>query len=270
MDTICICGEAGSGKDTVADLLREQLGGVKMALSDPMKRLVQALLGFTNEQLWGPSESRNAVDERITPQFLAQVIVQVLSHEPTREKLAVNQLMTFITTVDSGTARGAFLGWLRFMAEKAESGPLSPRVVLQTLGTEFGRAVDIDLWIKIGLWQRGELLKGGHGYTSQLGLYPQPGEFVNLVFITDCRFRNEALAFNALGALMIRVLTGTKLPPATHASELEQRSIPDNWFYYVIQNRKSDGIGALRRMVTSLASSWAFTADDWSTGGYAQ
>lgn len=268
MDTICICGEAGSGKDTVADLLRGTLGGVKIALADPMKRLVQALMRFTDDQLWGPSESRNAVDERMTPGFIVEVIVRVLSSEHTQEKRVLTQLLGFCP--DPSSARSAFLGWLRFMAEKAESGPLSPRVVLQTLGTEFGRAVDPRLWIRIGIFTRDQLLAGGYEYTPQEGLIPTLGANVNLVFITDCRFRNEVLAFNALGALMLRVLTGKALPPAIHASELEQRSIPDNWFYYVIHNRKSDGMGALRRMILALSSSWAFTADDWSTGGYAQ
>lgn len=270
MDTICICGESGSGKDTVADLLREKLGGVKMALADPMKRLVQALMGFTDDQLWGPSQSRNTVDERITPTFLAQVIIQVLSYGPTPEQAAMNRLLAFFPPEERGATRGSFLAWLRSMAEKAESGPLSPRVVLQTLGTEFGRTVNPDLWIKIGVSNREQLLKGGYDYTAQKGLISAPGTFVNLVFITDCRFRNEILAFNTLGAMMVRVLTGKELPAATHASELEQRSVPDNWFYYVIHNRKSDGIEALRRMVEALSSSWAFTADDWSTGGYAQ
>ena len=268
MDTICICGESGSGKDTVADLLREALGGVKMALADPMKRLVQALMGFSDDQLWGPSQSRNTVDERITPQFLAQVIIRVLSHEATPEKAQLNLLLQFVP--DKDAARGAFFKWLRTMAEKAESGPLSPRIVLQTLGTEFGRAVDPNLWVKIGCWTREQLLGGGYYYTAQRGLVADPQAFINLVYITDCRFRNEVLAFNALGATMIRVLTGVQLPPATHASELEQRSIPNHWFYYVIQNRKSDGIEALRRLVLAISSSWAFTADDWSTGGYAQ
>jgi hypothetical protein len=64
---------------------------------------------------------------------------------------------------------------------------------------------------------------------------------------------------------MIRVLTGKALPPATHASELEQRSIPDHWFYYVINNRKSDGLQALKDLIDSMCTSWAFSADRWGT-----
>jgi hypothetical protein len=198
MDTICICGEAGSGKDTVADLLREKLGGVKMALADPMKRLAQTLMGFSYDQLWVPSESRNAVDERITSQFIAEVVIKVMDYKESPEKTAMNQLLAHCPG-NKGDARAAFLTWLRILAEKAESGPLSPRVVLQTLGTEFGRSVDPSLWIKIGIATRDQLLQGGYAYTAQQGLVPTSGNYVNLVFITDCRFRNEVLAFNALG-----------------------------------------------------------------------
>ncbi len=55
---IGICGNAGVGKDTTADFLVKTNGFVKVSLADPMKRICQAVYGFSNEQLWGPSEKR--------------------------------------------------------------------------------------------------------------------------------------------------------------------------------------------------------------------
>lgn len=59
MNVIGLAGKAGSGKDTVADILVRDFGYVKVALSDPMKRIFWSLwpdLEFG--QLWGPSERR--------------------------------------------------------------------------------------------------------------------------------------------------------------------------------------------------------------------
>jgi hypothetical protein len=57
-----ICGNAGSGKDTAADILIARHGFVRVAFADPMKRFVRDLYGWSDEQLWGPSEFRNAPD----------------------------------------------------------------------------------------------------------------------------------------------------------------------------------------------------------------
>lgn len=61
---IGLCGNAGVGKDAVADFLVRNHGFVKVALADPLKRICQDVYGFTDEQLWGSSEKRNAPDKR--------------------------------------------------------------------------------------------------------------------------------------------------------------------------------------------------------------
>lgn len=57
-------GTAGSGKDTLADLLRDNDKFVKIALADPLKRIARDVYDFTDEQLWGPSANRNEPDKR--------------------------------------------------------------------------------------------------------------------------------------------------------------------------------------------------------------
>lgn len=54
----------GSGKDTIAYYLVSKRGFVKMANADLLKRVAQSAFGFTDDQLWGPSELRNAPDKR--------------------------------------------------------------------------------------------------------------------------------------------------------------------------------------------------------------
>jgi hypothetical protein len=61
---ISFAGKAGVGKDAAASLLVEKYKFVKVALADPIKRICQNVFGFTDDQLWGPSNKRNEIDYR--------------------------------------------------------------------------------------------------------------------------------------------------------------------------------------------------------------
>lgn len=61
---IVLSGEAGAGKDSVADLLASKHGYNKVSLSDAMKEFCGRVFGFSREQLYGPSHMRNAPDPR--------------------------------------------------------------------------------------------------------------------------------------------------------------------------------------------------------------
>lgn len=75
-----IMGKMGAGKDTVADVLVRDHGFVKLGLADPLKRICREVYDFSEEQLWGPSEKRNAPDPRyfrgpdgfLSPRFALQ------------------------------------------------------------------------------------------------------------------------------------------------------------------------------------------------------
>jgi energy-coupling factor transporter ATP-binding protein EcfA2 len=57
-----IIGPKQSGKTTVFNYLNT-LGYSQYAFADPIKRGLQEMFGFTNEQLWGSEEQKEAVDE---------------------------------------------------------------------------------------------------------------------------------------------------------------------------------------------------------------
>ena len=61
---IGICGQSGSGKDTMADYLKKRHNFVKLSLADPLKRVCKEIYDFSDQQLWGPSEERNKQDLR--------------------------------------------------------------------------------------------------------------------------------------------------------------------------------------------------------------
>jgi hypothetical protein len=71
-----LSGVAGAGKDTAANILVD-LGFVKISLAMPMKFICKELFDFSDEQLWGPSEARNAPDPRyggLTPRHALQTL----------------------------------------------------------------------------------------------------------------------------------------------------------------------------------------------------
>lgn len=78
---------------------------------------------------------------------------------------------------------------------------VSPRVLMQTLGTEWGRNLNPDCWLNV--WR------------SQL---PPTG----VVVVPDVRFENEARDIRELGGILIHVtrpVTADMLAVPTHASE---------------------------------------------------
>lgn len=62
-DFICLAGASGAGKDTLGAMLTEQQGYQRVALADPLKRVMMSLFGLSHEQLWG--EARNVPDPRL-------------------------------------------------------------------------------------------------------------------------------------------------------------------------------------------------------------
>lgn len=190
-------GEAGSGKDTMADYLVAQHDFTKMSLADEMKRIVKKVYDFTDEQLWGPSQFRNAPDQRYQRD---------------------DQIVTF-----------------------SHPEPyLTPRMALQTLGTEWGRTMYLDTWVDLTLRNAQKLLEGGHYYNQKTGLlsFRKDSTIADKlkvprgVVIADCRFLNEIRAIRKAGGKVVRLYRAGR-PKLTggvegHASEMEQRSIPDS------------------------------------------
>jgi len=84
---------------------------------------------------------------------------------------------------------------------------LSPRIALQQLGTEWGRAMNPDIWARLGVRRAEEMLESTH----------------SLIVISDVRFPNEANAISAAGGYMIRKGGGAE--GDGHASEAHVDSI---------------------------------------------
>lgn len=182
-----LAGPAGSGKDTIADHLVSKHGFVKMANADLLKRVARDVFAFSDDQLWGPSERRNAPDKRYERSHTwVNGACACCGHTPH-------------TPADS------------FEASAPDYPPcfLTPRFVLQSLGTEWGRMCFENVWIGRLLGLAQELQAGGCHYSPQQGLFRgAPGMAKTSVVIPDVRFRNEVDAIRAAGGKVVRVVRG--------------------------------------------------------------
>lgn len=139
---IGLTGPAGSGKDTTADWLESVHNFARIALADPIRRGLCAMLGLC------PTVFRPGIKEQVIP-------------------------------------------WLG----------KSPRELMQTLGTEWGRVlIARDLWLRIA---ENEIASAGH----------------NRVVITDIRFEDEAAWLRKLGGVVWFIQRGAAPPVREHVSE---------------------------------------------------
>ena len=103
------------------------------------------------------------------------------------------------------------LGWDAERLERDKETPvdwldgLTPRYLMQTLGTEWGRAQHRELWVR-SLFQRIAAREA------------RAGRRLNWV-IHDVRFPNEAQAIRARGGFIVRVSRGLPASADGHASE---------------------------------------------------
>lgn len=166
-NVIGIAGPARCGKDTVADIIMKNNPAYrKHSFADPIKEMLKAGLGLTDEQLWGDNK------ETIDPRY-----------------------------------------------------DVSPRYMMQTLGTEWGRnIINSELWV-VAMEQR--INKG--------------------MIIPDIRFENEAAFVRKYGVLIH--VTGRGGIDGDHISE---SGISCESFDRVIAN--SGGIEDLERLIKGVLS----------------
>ena len=211
-----LLGPAGSGKDLVADWFVKNKNFVKVSFADPMKRFVlKSFPGMTEVRLWGPSEERNKdfeVDDAWWYEVIGlfgsateEIVQKVLSHlDLSSRALAYNDLYTWLTNL-----------------RRSYPYTISARVILQTLGTEWGRQVDPLLWVRYGH----QIAQEHKAYNS-----------FNGVIIPDHRFKNEVAYTQEQGGYVVRLVRLAKegeqgnVGVVGHQSESELKSISGSDF----------------------------------------
>lgn len=246
-------GSAGSGKDTLADMLPSTQ---KISFADPVKRTAQSLYEFTDEQLWGPSQRRNEPDSRYPRNHTWVSTVQTHGFRGALDLVAREGSMY------SCACCGAIVGSLgdRPDNDAAAQCYLTPRYALQLIGTEAGRQCYQDTWVEIAHRTATRLIasKGDLAYTPTAGLQKLYGITVDppsTVAIPDVRFKNEVDGLRIRGVKLVRVKRigkGLKNAAGLHPSEREVAEIPDSKFDMVIENDGS--LSDLRAKVPQILS----------------
>jgi len=225
-------GSAGAGKDTVADFMN-QYGYVKVSCADPLKRICQEVFDFTDDQLWGPSESRNAPDKRYPRK-----------HGPWKSVVAQRESKCACCGNEEG--RPLLVDIESGYVQKRDSIPLchlTPRHALQQLGTEWGRNCYEDVWIEYAIRVYQKLQAGNWYYDTKTGLRTTTsvaGVMVPKTFVAipDVRFHSEYNGIRQAGGKLVRVkrpVQKLSVDPG-HPSESGLVDVPDAAFDYVIEN----------------------------------
>jgi hypothetical protein len=170
-----LIGKINSGKNTFANSLIKDFNFISIAFADPLKKIAQEMFDIPTENLWGPSEKRDA----------------------------------------------------------------RTRTILQVLGTDIGRGIDPDIWVKKTLKRIKILQKENHDI---YGLIPNINKTSNIV-ITDVRFPNEAQALKDMRGILIHLIRPqnyeiTNIPKShqNHYSEQAIDEIPKDIINYTIMN----------------------------------
>ena len=238
---IGISGFAGTGKDTVADILVRDRNMVKVAVADPMKRVIRDVYDFSDDQLWGPSELRSVIDPRYPRPAHIWEPSGNLEGEGWR-RLQEHKCACCGKKVMAEVGHNSYGLWVLLGGFEEGTCYLTPRYALQTLGTEWGRHAWPETWVHYAYRTYEGLQAGGYYYEPRSGL--RPWSTVNDlvqpktdVVVPDIRYKGEFEGFEKRGCVLIRVRRpGYDKPQWNHPSETEQLEIPDASFHHVLLN----------------------------------
>lgn len=169
---IMIAGAAGTGKDTVAKMIRWRRSDAhRWALAEPIKQFAQKVFGFSERQLYGPSADREEPDPAFTAwRWPSNETWRWAAQNYSQERILFATHMSVWTNVPFTEILRSLDEWWRSIVTRQE--PLTPRVVLQTLGSDCGRNLDPFVWIR--------------ALEHRAALSDAP-----LALVTDGRFDNE-------------------------------------------------------------------------------
>lgn len=183
MKSVILAGRMKNGKDTVAEQLAREHGYVVVGFADELKRTTAWLFHMDDVAFWGSSDERNRPlvapidDERID-----QAAREILGYRG--RVLAPNLFQDRVTAVDIAE---------RLRAALLPRAPItSARVLLQLMGTEFGRVLWEDTWVNAVEATR-QMVAMGVPYFRRDGAQPQlktrlpPAPIV----VPDGRHKNE-------------------------------------------------------------------------------
>lgn len=275
---VCISGWAGTGKDELARRLVKGYGAVQTGLADPAKRHMADVYGFTEDQLFGPSASRNAGDPRYPKNVVGELGMSVEGEEyvlrmsgpldrvcavSAAHRLGLNDLLE-AASIDGG-------GPAEFRARVTDPRfSLSPREALQLYCEQLNN-LHTNTWVAKGVEDQIRIVRGGMLYSRMGGLIADRESHWNprteaVTCFADFRHIHEfryvrSRAGGGLVPVLVRIKRPTvPAPPYPHRSEVEQTLVRDAAFDYVVNNDST--IEALHAAVDRIVAE--VSAPSWS------
>jgi hypothetical protein len=186
---IALSGRAGSGKDTVAGYIKENLFPYPvniLALADPIREGAKTMFSFTQEEITDRSLKEMEIQKAITfpnslSPYLDWCMAGLISMFGENESDWPYPKYRMINKI------GQFMDKYFYIQKSGFACKKSPRQIMQWLGTEFGRnMISENVWIDLA--------------TKKI---MDNREEISVV--TDCRFSNEADAFKKMGGYIVGI-----------------------------------------------------------------
>jgi hypothetical protein len=207
---IGLSGKKRSGKDTSGKFLSEITGSRTYALAYPIKAICSEMFGLTQEDLDG--ETKEMVQTFKIKDWRENILYFSNKHFPEyRSPFSDDELCDlFYKTV--------LYPCLVSENEKSQTAivKLSPRKIMQYFGTEFGRKMDGDLWIKLA-----------HREFEAWGS----------LIVTDVRFDNEAQWIRDNNGVVVKVVNDRI--SSNSDSHVSERGVNREFISYTIENNGS-------------------------------
>jgi len=261
---VCISGFSGSGKDEFAKRLLQNYNAIQTGLADPGKRHMADAYGFTEQQLFGPSQFRNAGDLRYPKNNQKEVGLRPLNGSlPTSEDGLIGALdpeVKYWVYEARGEGPNSNKPYVPTKLGKAlffvrEGDPefwLSPREALQQYLEKMNNLY-LDTWIRKGIEDQLLLATGKykynrmHGVTRDLSVdSANPSDvvtcFADFRHIHEVRYTRHAAQSSLVPftPVLVRVKRPSiTKPPFNHRSETEQVQIRDAAFDFIVHNDKT-------------------------------
>lgn len=197
---ICIAGAKGVGKSTTATLISRHVPHARqVAFATPIKTFLRHVFDLSDDQLYGPSDLREQwLPLTRGPFRFASADWHAITgrfHEA-RDLFAVSMAQWAKCDVDA--AQRALTDWWHCTLNQYL---ITPRGLLQRLGTDCGRSLDPDIWVNA---------------MNDFLTEESSGTYV----ITDARFNNEFQAARAQGWDLWHIERGER-PDDPHPSEVD-------------------------------------------------
>lgn len=212
---IVLFGVSNSGKSTLGKLFEQHFGFINIAFADPIKRIVKDVFGFSDEDLYGPSDKRSTP----YPEFAFSGVCPSCLVPCVRHALGEN-----------GPTH-----WWCGHCDTFYHKYITPRLACQTLGTEWGRGLCESIWAR-SCFRRMDETKS---YVVTDGR-----------FMTELSTSREHRAFTVL---LERGLENSTAHHPSEAAVRELAKDP-SWFSYVLNNKQDEAIDNFWKLIEACSS----------------